>query len=89
MGQQGSSPNNFRYPAWENAFQIAVRENDLKRLLESIHAAEAAIFNRLQELAQDSDSPERKTERQAIADALGVLRVLKRDKLGFPDWEST
>jgi hypothetical protein len=47
----------------------------------------AAIFNRLQYLAQHSDSPDHKAEHQAIADALGALRVLKRDKLGFPDWE--
>jgi len=26
-------------------------------------------------------------ERQAIEDALASLRVLKRDNLGFPDWE--
>jgi hypothetical protein len=26
-------------------------------------------------------------ERQAIEDALPSLRVLKRENLGFPDWE--
>jgi len=58
-----------------------------KKLLERVHAAEDAIFNRLQELAQSSDSPDHKAERQAIEDAFASLRVLKRDNLGFPDWE--
>jgi hypothetical protein len=26
-------------------------------------------------------------ERQVVEDALHALRVLKRDELGFPDWE--
>jgi hypothetical protein len=34
------------------------------------------------------DSPDHKVEQQAIADTLGALLVLKRDKLGFPDRES-
>jgi hypothetical protein len=48
-----------------------------------IHAAEYAIFERLQTLAND---PAEQDERQAIADALGVLHTLKRDRLSFPDW---
>jgi len=62
-------------------------EPDPKKLLERIHAAEAAIFNRLQDLAR-SDSPDHRAEQQATADALSALRVLKRDKLQFPDWKS-
>jgi hypothetical protein len=63
-------------------------EPDPKRLLKRVHAAEAAIFNRLQYLAQPADSPDHKAEHRAIADALGAQRVLKRDKSGFPDWQS-
>lgn len=33
------------------------------------------------------DNPATHAERQAIEDALSSLRVLKRDKLGFPDRE--
>jgi len=47
-------------------------------------AAEAAIFNRLQAISQ---SPAREAERHAIRDAAAKLRILKRDGLGFPDWE--
>ena len=56
-------------------------------VLERVHTAEEAIFNRLQELAQSSDSPDHKAERQAIEDALASLRVLQREKLSFPDWK--
>jgi hypothetical protein len=88
MGQQGSSPSEIRYPAWQNEYQAALLELDPKKLLERVHAAETAIFNRLQELAQSPNSPDQKAERQAIEDALSGLKVIKRDKLDFPDWET-
>jgi hypothetical protein len=61
------------YPDWQHEFLAALLELDGNKLLERVQAAETAIFNRLQ--------------RQAIDDALASLRVLKREKLGFPDWE--
>lgn len=86
MGQEGFSASGIRYPAWQNEYQAALLELDPKKLLERIHEAEMAIFNRLQELAQ-TDNPDSEAERQAIRNALGALRTLKRDKLDFPDWE--
>jgi hypothetical protein len=88
MGQQGSSPSEIRYPAWQNEYQAALLELDPKKLLERVHTAETTIFNRLQELAKSPDSPNYKAERQAIEDALNGLKVIKRDKLDFPDWET-
>jgi hypothetical protein len=88
MTQQDSSPSNPRYPAWQREYEASLREPDPKKLLERVHAVEAAIFNRLQELAQTSESTDHKAEEQAIAEALRALRVLKRDKLQFPDWET-
>ena len=87
MGQSGFSPSDIRYPAWQKEYQAALVERDTKKLLERVHTAETAIFNRLQELIQSSDNPEFEAERQAIQDALNALRFLKRDKLDFPDWE--
>jgi hypothetical protein len=52
-----------------------------------VHAAEAAILKRLQELAENLD-PSRDAEQQAIAAVLRTLRVLTRDNLQFPDWEA-
>jgi len=88
MTQQDSSPSNLRYPAWQRQYEAALHEPDPKKLLERVHAVEAAIFNRLQELAQTSENTDHKAEEQAIAEALRTLRVLKRDKLQFPDWET-
>jgi hypothetical protein len=59
-------------------------ELDREKLAERVATAETAIFNRLQLISQSSDH---RAERQAIEDALAALRVLKRDELGFTDWE--
>ena len=88
MTQPDSSPSNLRYPAWQREYEAALHEPDPKKLLERVYAVEAAIFNRLQELAQTSENTDHKAEEQAIAEALRTLRVLKRDKLQFPDWET-
>lgn len=72
------------YPDWQNEYVAALFEFDGEKLLERVKAAETAIFNRLQAISQ---SPDSQAERQAIDDALAALRVLKRDNLGFPDWE--
>lgn len=88
MTQQDSSPSSLRYPAWQREYEASLHEPDPKKLLERVHAGEAAIFNRLQELAQTPENTDRKAEEQAIAEALRTLRVLKRDKLQFPDWET-
>ena len=87
MTQEDSSSSNLRYPAWQREYEASLVEPDPKKLLECVHKAEAAIFNRLQEMAQSSGSPDHKAERQAIEDALANLRVLQRENLRFPGWE--
>jgi hypothetical protein len=72
------------YPDWQNEYVAALFEFDSEKLLERVKAAETAIFDRLQAISQ---SPDSQAERQAIDDALTALRFLKRDNLGFPDWE--
>ena len=76
------SDEQIKYPHWQGLYEAAVSESRLPELPEKIHAAEQAIFERLQKLPHDSGQ----MERQAIADALSVLRTLQRDKLSFPDW---
>jgi len=66
------------YPEWQPEHQAALLELDSEKLRERVAAAETAIFN---------DSSDAHAERQAIEDALASIRVLKRDNLGFPDWE--
>jgi hypothetical protein len=72
------------YPEWQPQYQTALLEIDREKLPERVAAAETAIYQRLQAISQSSDY---QAERQAIEDALSSLRVLKRDSLGFPDWE--
>jgi hypothetical protein len=83
MAAKDSSSPKVLYPEWQNQYQAALVELDREKLSERLAAAETAIFNRLQSIAQSSDH---QAERQAIEDALAGLRVLTREKLSFPDW---
>jgi hypothetical protein len=83
--EPNSPSSKILYPEWQAEYQAALLELDPKRLFERVTAAETSIFNRLQAMSHSSD---RHAERQAIEDALASLRVLKRDNLGFPDWET-
>jgi hypothetical protein len=84
MAAEDSLSPEILYPDWQNEYAAALLETNVEKLSARVEAAEAAIFNRLQDLSQNSDSY---TERQVIEDALKSLRVLKRDQLKYPDWE--
>jgi hypothetical protein len=75
----------LRYPEWERPYRAALLEVDLKKLTEHVAEAEAAILKRLQQLSESQDE---QAERQVIQDAISTLRVIKRESLNFPDWES-
>ena len=68
----------IRYAEWREPYQRALLELDQKKLRDQIASAETAISNRLQAIAGDSNH---RAERQAIADALSSMRVLKRNSL--------
>jgi hypothetical protein len=90
MTKQSSLPFTIHFPSWQRAIEVALNEPDPKKLLERVYAAETAIFNRLQELAQNAEGgASDQAARQAITEACKTLWVLKRDKLGFPDWEKS
>ena len=78
--------NDLKYPEWQSPFQEALLEVDREKLQSKMMKAEEAIFQRMQQLAGSSDS---EAERLAIADAIASLRVLKTEKLNYPDWKST
>jgi hypothetical protein len=84
MDQPISPSPTILYREWQAEYLAALLEFDPKLLRERLQAAEGAIFKRLQAMSQ---STENRTERQAIEDAQAALRVLKRDRLNFPDWE--
>ncbi len=84
MADKASPSPNLNYPGWQSEYQAALLELDREKLLQRVIAAESAIVKRLQAISQNPDD---QPERQAIQDALASLRALKRDNLGFPDWE--
>jgi len=75
----------MKYPHWQREFEAALREGDPQSLRQRVDAAEGALFVRLQALAESAEGDE---ERRAIADAIGTLRAIQRDKLGYPDWNT-
>ena len=84
MADTDSSSPEILYPEWQGEYRAALMELDPKKMLERVAAAETAIFKRLQTMSRSSDNH---AERQAIEDALTGLRVLKKENLGFPDWQ--
>jgi len=75
----------MRYPECQGPFQEALLEIDREKLQSKMMKAEEAIFERLQQVAGTSDSA---AERQAIGHAISALRVLKTERLNYPDWKS-
>jgi hypothetical protein len=80
-----TSDSSLHYPEWKTPYQGALLEADPKKLAERVAEAEVAIFKRLQQLNRSQDGH---VEREAIEDAIRALRVIKRYRLNFPDWES-
>ena len=83
MADARSGSPRVRYPEWQHEYEAAVLELDPKKLLERVTAAETAIVNRLQVISHSSDCA---AERRDIEYALTILRVLKRENPGYPDW---
>ena len=87
MISEASYPSGSSFGTWQSEVQAAVDESDNEKLLERVHAAEIAIFNRLQELAKDKKPDfSHHAEQEALDKAVETLRLIKRDRLGFPDW---
>jgi hypothetical protein len=76
--------NPILYPAWQHKYYVALVETVPGKLSERVTVAETAIFKRPQTMSASADL---QAERQAIEDALAGLRILKKERLGFPDWE--
>jgi hypothetical protein len=80
-----STSHTIKYPHWQREFEAALREGDPQSLRQRVDAAEAALFVRLQALAESTGGDE---ERQAISGAIGTLRTIQREKLGYPEWNT-
>jgi hypothetical protein len=69
---------------WQAALQEMKLETDPEKLSDQLHKVESLILERLQDLHRKDDG---NTDREALKEALCTLRMIKRDKLGFPDWQ--
>jgi hypothetical protein len=75
--------NELPYPAWQGPLQEVLLEFDREKLSDKALNAETQMHERLQQLRQSRDGH---NEREAIDHGLFLLRKIRRDKLGFPDW---
>ena len=80
-GQSFPSARSVRVPSWKAEYEKTVWETDQDKLLPCIHATEAALFLRWQELGNDSSVNE---ERAAMNAAAADLLAIKLHKLGWP-----
>jgi hypothetical protein len=71
--------------SWREAYNKVLIESHNGNLTEVVHAAEAAIFLRSQELDGQGDD----TEREEIKEASDALLVVKVFELGWPAPTST
>lgn len=69
---------------WQRVLHEALVEQDPQKLKERVAQAEAAVFLRLQDLAQVQESS---AESLALHDASEALLTLKRNGLKFPHWK--
>ena len=80
--QDTTTSQNIKYSHWQREFEAALLEGDPQTLRQRVDAAEAALFLRSQAMV---GSAEGHAERQAISDAIGTLRAIQTEKLGYPD----
>ena len=71
------------YPQWQVPLQEVILEFDPEKLTEKVLQAEDVIFERLRELRPSNNGHH---ERDAISYGLILLKMIKRDRLGYPDW---
>jgi hypothetical protein len=69
-------------PSWKAAYEKTRWESGTEKLLTLLHATEAALFLRWQEL---EDVPEHREERDEMESAAKDLLAVKIHKLGWPD----
>ena len=74
----------LQFPEWQRPLQGVILEFDRERMLKKIQDVEALIFDRLRQISVTNDG---RVEHDALNDALSVLLILKRERLGFPDWQ--
>jgi hypothetical protein len=73
------SDGELKFPEWQEPLRDVILEFDPEQLREKLPKVEMLIFERLQQLRYGPDGHD---EEEAINDALRVLQMLRREKLG-------
>ena len=76
----GLAMTDLEFPEWQEPYLDALMETDQRQLVGRVDFAERAILGRLREIQSSS---KRRTEEQAIEDALRGLTFLKREAFEF------
>ena len=72
------SDSELKYPSWQTPLRQSLLEGNPEKLAKKIREVEARISERLLAMSSDTDH---RDEREAIADAAAILRVLKKEEL--------
>jgi hypothetical protein len=75
-----SSGRSLSFPFWQHDYERTLLEGNTSELFSLVEVAEQKILLRRDAIAA---TPGQDAERQAIADALATLGVLKRKRLKF------
>jgi hypothetical protein len=78
------SNSELKFPQWQIPLMEAILEFDREKLAEKLQQVESRVFERFQQLRQGTDGA---SEREALNDALSTLRVLRQERLDYPDWK--
>jgi hypothetical protein len=82
--EETMSDSELKYPEWQGPLQELILEFNREKLPGKIQNVETLISKRLRQLRDEMNGL---AEIQAINDGLAVLRIIKRDKLDYPDWK--
>jgi hypothetical protein len=74
--------NELKFPEWQEPLREAILECDPKQLAEKTQKIEALIRERLQQLRTNGEPASRSVEEQALLDALNVIRIVLKDRVG-------
>jgi hypothetical protein len=86
QAKKGISPmSDLKFPEWQEPYLEAMMETDRWKLPDRVNLAETALLSRLKTILSTSD---RRTEKQAIEDALIGLTVLKGETAKIKSSES-
>lgn len=70
------SAGKFEFPSWQVPLQEVILEMDREKFGEKLKNASTVIFERLRQLGAQNNSPR---ERQALDNAVRILRLIARD----------